>query len=77
MHEWLPAVAAALGARRPLHLPAVVARAAVGEWGVAFTTQLRGADNTRAKRCLGWRPANRTWRTGLLAELAAAPGEVA
>lgn len=61
---WLPAYAQSLGARPPRGVPAPVARLAVGGWGVAFLTRLRGADNARAKTALGWAPT-RTWSTSL------------
>lgn len=64
MSQWLPYLAAELGAEPPRRAPAFLARWAVGPWGVAFMTQLRGADNARAKRILGWEPAYPSWRTG-------------
>jgi nucleoside-diphosphate-sugar epimerase len=66
---WLPALAAMLGAPPPRYLPAVVARIAAGAWGTAFMTRLRGADNTRARRTLRWRPDHPSWRDGLAMEL--------
>jgi nucleoside-diphosphate-sugar epimerase len=62
--EWLPALAAAVGAKPPRHIPAFVARVAIGEHGVALMTQVRGASNAKAKRELGWRPQYPSWRTG-------------
>ncbi|MFI6498662.1 NAD-dependent epimerase/dehydratase family protein [Nonomuraea typhae] len=56
VREWLPALAARLGAPEPKHVPAALARLAAGGWGVAFMTRLRGADNTRARLWLNWRP---------------------
>lgn len=64
MSQWLPYLAAELGAEPPRRAPAFLARWAVGPWGVAFMTALRGADNARAKRVLGWEPAYPSWRTG-------------
>jgi nucleoside-diphosphate-sugar epimerase len=60
--EWLPATAAAIGAKRPLRVPALVARVAAGPHAVAFTTRQRGVSNARAKEVLGWVPAHPTWR---------------
>ncbi|MGC0273095.1 NAD-dependent epimerase/dehydratase family protein [Pseudactinotalea sp. Z1739] len=54
------------GARR---VPTFLARWAIGPWGVAFMTALRGAANDRARRILGWQPAFASWRTGFTAEL--------
>lgn len=69
MSEWLPYLASTLGAPEPRRAPAFLARWAVGPWGVAFMTRLRGADNARAQRILGWKPSYRSWRTGFSAEL--------
>lgn len=71
MSQWLPYFARELGAPEPRRAPAFLARWAVGSWGVAFMTKLRGASNVRARRVLGWEPAFPSWRTGFLAELAA------
>jgi nucleoside-diphosphate-sugar epimerase len=62
--EWLPALAAALGGRRPRRLPAWLARPMAGAYGVAFMTDLRGATNAKAKAELGWRPSISSWREG-------------
>jgi nucleoside-diphosphate-sugar epimerase len=62
--EWLPALAAAVGAKPPRHIPAFVARVAIGAHGVALMTQIRGASNVKAKRELGWQPRYSSWRTG-------------
>jgi nucleoside-diphosphate-sugar epimerase len=64
MSTWLPFLADLLGARRPKSAPAAMARLAVGGWGVAYMTKLRGADNTRAKLALDWKPRFASWRTG-------------
>lgn len=71
LRAWLPAFARMLGARPPRHLPAAVARLAVGGWGVAFMNELRGADNARARLRLDWRPRHASWADGLAAELGA------
>jgi nucleoside-diphosphate-sugar epimerase len=67
---WLPALAEMLGARRPRAVPAWLVRPFIGEWGVAYFTQLRGASNARAKRDLDWAPRYASWREGFAAELA-------
>lgn len=72
MSEWLVHLADLIGAPAPRAVPALLARPAVGSWGVAFMTRLRGADNARAKELLGWAPRYPSWRTGFAAELAAA-----
>jgi nucleoside-diphosphate-sugar epimerase len=71
MSEWLPYLARLLDAREPKRVPTTLARLAVGPWGVAFMTRLRGADNARAKDSLDWAPRYPSWRTGFAAELGA------
>ncbi|MGI5200542.1 NAD-dependent epimerase/dehydratase family protein [Spirillospora sp. CA-108201] len=63
--EWLPELAAMLGAKKPMRVPRVVGRLAAGQAGVVLMTELRGASNAKAKRELGWHPAHPTWRQGL------------
>jgi 2-alkyl-3-oxoalkanoate reductase len=62
--EWLPALAAAIGAKPPLRVPPWLARMFVGEHGVLMMTEVRGASNAKAKRDFGWRPAFPSWREG-------------
>jgi nucleoside-diphosphate-sugar epimerase len=62
--EWLPYLAECLGARPPRHVPAWLARLAIGEVGVSVMTQVRGSSNAKAKRELGWEPVWRSWRDG-------------
>jgi nucleoside-diphosphate-sugar epimerase len=62
--EWLPDLAAAIGARPPRRVPAWLARLFVGEHGVVMMAESRGASSAKAKRELGWRPAYPSWRTG-------------
>jgi nucleoside-diphosphate-sugar epimerase len=64
--EWLPELAATLGAKKPMRVPRFIGRLAAGEAGVVLMTELRGASNAKAKRELGWHPAHSTWRQGLL-----------
>jgi len=70
---WLPALAAMLGAKPPLHLPEWLARIVAGDHLVAMMTQARAGANAKAKRDLGWRPAHPSWRQGF-AEIAAQQG---
>jgi nucleoside-diphosphate-sugar epimerase len=51
---FLPALAAVVGAKRPLRAPRWVGRLAAGEIAVMAMTELRGASNGKAKRELGW-----------------------
>ena len=61
-NEWLPAIANALGAKPPRHVPAWLARLVAGDGLVHYATTLRGASNARAKQAFGWQP--RAWRDG-------------
>jgi nucleoside-diphosphate-sugar epimerase len=63
--EWLPELAAMLGAKKPLRVPRFIGRLAAGPAGVVLMTELRGASNAKAKRELGWHPAHPTWREAL------------
>jgi nucleoside-diphosphate-sugar epimerase len=60
--EWLPAVAEAIGAKPPRHVPRWLGRLAAGEAAVVMMTEIRGASNEKAKRELGWTPAHSSWR---------------
>ena len=71
VREWLPELARLLGAPAPPRISAARALEAVGEWGVAYNTRLAGADNSRARLRLDWRPRYRSWWEGFAAELAA------
>ncbi len=64
--EWLPVLAAALGAKPPRHLPNWLARLLMGE-GLAMMTESRGASNAKAKRELGWNLRYPSWRQGFTA----------
>jgi nucleoside-diphosphate-sugar epimerase len=70
VHDWLPEMAAMLGAPAPRHVPAWLARLFVGGWGVAYMTGLAGASNTRARAELDWKPTYPSWRAGLAVDLA-------
>lgn len=61
---WLPEVARIVGGRKPMRLPAWIARLAIGEAGVMMMTEARGSSNEKAKRELGWRPRWGSWRDG-------------
>jgi 2-alkyl-3-oxoalkanoate reductase len=62
--EWIPALARALGARKPRKVPALLARAFAGSYGVAIMTEAQGASGALAKRELGWTPRYASWREG-------------
>ncbi|HEX2301227.1 MAG TPA: NAD(P)-dependent oxidoreductase, partial [Pseudonocardiaceae bacterium] len=62
--EWLPELAAAIGAKPPRRVPAWLVRPLIGEHGVSLMTQVRGSSNAKAKRELGWRLRHPSWREG-------------
>ncbi len=64
VHEWLPGLAAALGAPAPRRVPAFLARPLAGAYGIATMTKAQGASNALAKRELGWQPSFPSWREG-------------
>lgn len=66
--DLLPALAALLDAKPPVHLPAWLARPFAGAVGVMVMTEQRGAANDNAKRELGWQPHYASWRDGFAAE---------
>ena len=63
--EWLPAIAEAVGAKRPRRVPRWLGRLLAGEVATVMMTEVRGASNEKAKRELGWRPGHPSWRDGL------------
>ena len=62
--EWVPALAAAVGAKPPRRVPRWIGRLAAGEWAVVAMTEIRGASNDAAKRELGWQLRYPSWRRG-------------
>jgi hypothetical protein len=67
----LPCVAEQLGGRKPVRLPAWLARPMVGRLGGALMVFVRGSSNGKANRELGWtlgdanlRKGFRAWLTG-------------
>jgi nucleoside-diphosphate-sugar epimerase len=64
LREWVPVYARALGAKPPRRVPVWLARLAAGKDVAASAVGLRGADNAKAKRELGWQPAHPSWRQG-------------
>jgi nucleoside-diphosphate-sugar epimerase len=67
VREWLPVLAAALGAKPPRRVPRWLARLVAGELAVMMGTESRGASNAKAKRELGWTPRWPSWREGFAA----------
>jgi nucleoside-diphosphate-sugar epimerase len=62
--EWLPAMASAVSAPAPRHVPRWLGRMLAGEAAAVMMTEVRGASNAKAKRELGWEPKHPSWRDG-------------
>ena len=62
--EWLPHLAACAGAKRPMRVPARLARLLAGDVAVTMMTEGRGFSNAKAKRELGWQLIYPSWREG-------------
>src|SRR5690348_7918108 len=67
MSEWLPALAKALGAKPPRHVPTWLAGVIAGKGMVMMAVGSRGASNAKAKRELGWTLRYPSWRQGFTA----------
>ncbi len=63
---WLPALANAVGAKRPFRVPVWLGRLILGDGGVSMMTKIRGCSNEKAKRRLGWQPIYPSWRRGFV-----------
>ena len=66
VRDWLPGIAAAIGAPPPRKVPRWVARL-MGEHLVSLMCEVRGASNAKARVELGWTPQWPTWREGFAA----------
>ena len=64
MREWLPAFAAAVGAKPPRRVPVWLARPLAGDVVVRMMTEIPGASNAKARAELQWVPRWRSWREG-------------
>ena len=53
VREWLPALAEAVGARRPRHMPGFLGRLLLGPAAYAMMTSIRGASNAKARARAG------------------------
>jgi nucleoside-diphosphate-sugar epimerase len=62
--EWLPYLAACVGAPPPMRVPGWLARLLAGDVAVAMMTAGRGFSNAKARRELGWELRYPSWRTG-------------
>jgi nucleoside-diphosphate-sugar epimerase len=68
--DWLPGLAEAVGAKRPMRVPRWLGRIMAGEAAVTMMTETRGASNAKAKSELGWAPKYPSWRDGFAHGLA-------
>jgi nucleoside-diphosphate-sugar epimerase len=68
--EWIPAMAAAVGAPRPMRVPLWLGRLVGGPMAEALVSA-RGASNAKARAELGFRPRYPTYREGFAAVLGA------
>ncbi len=64
VREWLPALAAMLGAKPPRRIPVWLARIVAGDHLVTMMTQARAASNAKARCDLDWHPLHPSWREG-------------
>jgi nucleoside-diphosphate-sugar epimerase len=69
MRDWLPVLAAALGAKPPYRVPGWIAGLLMGKL-LPMMTEARGASNAKAKKELGWTLRYPTWREGFPAAYA-------
>jgi nucleoside-diphosphate-sugar epimerase len=64
MRDWLPALATALGAKPPRHVPVWLAGLIAGKGMVMMAAGSRGASNAKAKQEFGWTLRYPSWRQG-------------
>jgi nucleoside-diphosphate-sugar epimerase len=69
MRDWLPGLAAAVGAKPPRHVPTWLAGLLMGGM-LPVMTGARGASNAKARKELGWTPRYPSWREGFPASFA-------
>ena len=70
VREWLPHLAATLGAPAPRRVPRWLGRLLAGEVATVMMTEVRGASNAKARSELGWEPRFTSWRRGFAEGLA-------
>ena len=65
MRDWLPAYARAVGAKRPLRVPRLIARLVAGREATSRSRPPCAAPRTRRRSASsGWAPAHPSWREG-------------
>jgi 2-alkyl-3-oxoalkanoate reductase len=67
--DWLPTLAAMLGAKPPRRIPEWLARIFASKHIVVLMTEVRAGSNAKAKRDLAWQPRYASWRQGFAAVL--------
>jgi 2-alkyl-3-oxoalkanoate reductase len=69
VRDWLPTLAASVGAKPPIRVPKWLALPLAGKHLVTMMTEARAGSNAKAKRLLSWQPVHRSWRAGFGAAL--------
>jgi nucleoside-diphosphate-sugar epimerase len=69
VHDWLPVLAEALGAKKPRHVPAFLARLLAGPYAVNMMLRSEGASNHKAKQELALELRYPSWRRGFVEAL--------
>ena len=62
--DWLPYLAECVGAKPPMHVPAMAAKFLIGEHAVILMNDIRGVSNEKARNELNWTPKWSSWRQG-------------
>jgi nucleoside-diphosphate-sugar epimerase len=68
VREWLPFIAAQVGAKPPRKLPKWLVKLVASPAAAMMMTESRGASNAKAKAELGWQPTHPSWRKAFAAE---------
>ncbi len=69
VREWLPALAAIVGAKPPLRVPKWLGRLLTGDHLVKMMTEVRAGSNAKAKSAFGWQPVHTSWREGFASSI--------
>ena len=69
--DWLTHLAASVGAKPPMRVPAWLAKMIAGDVAVTMMTEGRAFSNAKARRELGWQLRRPSWRQGFVDGLAA------
>jgi nucleoside-diphosphate-sugar epimerase len=70
VREWLPALAAAVGAPPPWRMPGLPARLLLPKHLYLMMTDVRGGSNRLFRDTFGWTPTFSSWRSGFRSGLA-------